>query len=93
MTDHTNRPAKDFCFRCGGSYMTLGMQSRYVPHEDLCPRNPHRKPQSIAEQDRERAALTVDPLDSPWSDQHKRQTYFRSRSRWEQDVDIEGGAA
>lgn len=49
--DLSKRP-KNYCFTCGGAYRTLGMSSVYVPHDEDCPRNPHR-----ARQDREAAAL------------------------------------
>ena len=75
--EHPNRPKDGYCWKCGGGYQTLGMNSRWVPHAPDCPRNPLREPQSEAEQDREREALTdryapvsapEDPFTSPWAD-------------------------
>jgi hypothetical protein len=90
VTEHLNRPKDGFCWRCGGGYMTLGMRSRWVPHESWCPRLARLRPQTIAEQDREREALT-DPADSPWAADKEPRTYYRAKSPWEADVDL-GGA-
>ena len=38
MTDHALRPESGYCFQCGGSYFTLGMKSKWVPHDPECPR-------------------------------------------------------
>jgi hypothetical protein len=90
MTDHSLRPKDGFCWKCGGAYMTLGMRSRWVPHAPGCPRLARLRPQSATEADREREAL-ADPSESPFVAEKGRQTYFRARSWWEQDVDL-GGA-